>query len=195
MKSFFTILVISCFALSFTFYHEIKPTQYIIDNTSSVTIKGTSNLHDWIADVNDLSGNANFTFSNNRLINIRNCKISFDPKSIKSKRGATMDKNIYKALNVDTYSTIDYHMKSIQAIKNTRDGFTATMEGDLTVAGITKNISVDFSGKKMSNGKFEISGSKDMKMSTFNVKPPSALMGALQTDDNITIEFRFSLNR
>ena len=92
---------------------------YKIDDSSSLTIKGTSNLHDWVANVNELNGNVNFSFSDDGMINIDNCNLKIDVKSIKSTKGSTMDKKIYKALKSDSYSSIVFQLNNLSSIENT----------------------------------------------------------------------------
>lgn len=195
MKSLTAILVLSFSLASFTLYTGLKSVNYKIDATSTMVIKGTSNVHDWVANVNKITGNANFSFSDDGMINIDNCNVSIDVNSIKSEKGSMMDKKIYKALKADTYSTITFKMKGLDSIKKTSTGFTAKVSGTLTIAGTSKPVVLDITGKALPNGSYEITGSEPLKMTTFNIDPPTAMMGAMTTGDDVTIEFKAVLNQ
>src|SRR5690606_15064215 len=183
MKSSAAILILALTLTSFTLFTGLKNILFEVDKTSTMTIKGTSNIHDWTANVEKINGTANLAFSDDGMVEIENYNISFDVNSIKSTKGNAMDKRIYKALKADTYSTINYKMKSLSSMKKTATGFTAKVEGNLTIAGTTKPVSVDITGKELANGNYEVSGSKALKMTTFNVEPPTAMLGALTTAD------------
>ena len=194
MKAIVNISLISIFLISITAFSIIKNIDFKVDESSTLTIEGTSNIHDWVANVEDIKGEAKFSFSDDGMINIDACKIKIDVKSIKSTKGNTMDKKIYKALKAESNPSISFSMNSLNSITKNSNGFEANVSGKLTVAGTTKTISIDILGKELTTGGYEITGKKDLKMTSFNVEPPTALFGTLTTGDDITIEFKTLLN-
>lgn len=194
MKPFIALITIPLFLISFTLIHQ-HIIVYKISNDFTMTIKGTSNVHDWESNVEKLSGTASFTFAEDGMIQIDECRVSIPVKSIKSSKGSMMDKKTWKALNASTYPNIEYQLIDFNKVVNTTNGFTATTLGKLKIAGVAKSISMNISGRELSNGNVEITGSKALKMTNFNIDPPTALMGAMTTGDDITIEFRIVLIR
>ena len=92
---------------------------------------------------------------------------------------------MYKALNSDRYPEITYQLKS-----HTIHNGTITTKGELTIAGVTKNIETKVTQKEAGKH-IKIDGEVKLKMSDFNVKPPEFLFGAFKTGDEITIIFHF----
>src|SRR5687768_12213543 len=102
MKSF--ILLFTCITLGLP---VIAQEDYKLLQ-SNVQIKGTSTLHDWMADVTKSDGTAELVFTNGNLTAIKNLTIHMDARTIKGQKGSTMDKNMYKALKTDRYTTISF---------------------------------------------------------------------------------------
>ena len=194
MKAISNVVLIFCILIALSAYTFLGNIDLKVDKNSTMTIEGTSNIHDWVANVEDINGDVKFSFSDDGMINIEACKIKIDVKSIKSTKGNTMDKKIYKALKSESNPSISFSMNSLNSIRKNSNGFEANVSGNLTVAGTTKTISIDILGTELITGGYEITGKKDLKMTSFNVEPPTALLGALTTGDDVTIEFRALLN-
>jgi polyisoprenoid-binding protein YceI len=105
-----------------------------------------------------------------------------------------MDKKTMKALKEEEYPNIEYSLLSFGDVVKTDNNFTAKATGNLSVAGTTKKVSLNITGTQLKNGNIEITGSKDMKMTDFNIDPPTALLGTMRTRDEITIEFKIVLD-
>ena len=106
-----------------------------------------------------------------------------------------MDKKCYKALLYKEHPNINYKFKSIKEIKLKVDNtYTATLSGALTIAGKTKlaEILVEIILK---DDNINIKGKKALKMSDFDVKPPTALLGTIKTGNDITIEFNLNYTK
>ena len=158
-------------------------------------IKGDSNVKKWESSVKSLTGTSSISFSEAGDFQIETCELSIPVKSILSTKGKTMDKKTWKALKEKDYPNIDYKLTGIEDMVRSENTFTALANGDLTIAGTSKKISMNISGTQLENGCIEITGSKDLKMTDFKVKPPTALLGTMKTKDDIIIEFRVILDQ
>lgn len=67
-----------------------------------------------------------------------------------------------------------------------------TVKGDLTIAGVTKPAEIT-AGYTFSGNTLTITGSHQLLMSNFGIKPPTAMMGSLKTGDEVTVEFDLNL--
>ena len=77
----------------------------------------------------------------------------------------------------------------IKEIKNNGNGkFSIKSLGDLTITGVKKQISLDFT-IDVTSGKISLKGEKKIKMTDFNIDPPKALFGTITTGDDLTIQF------
>lgn len=152
---------------------------------SSVKIIGTSTLHDWESIVEKTD--ANISFANESKTKIETLKVEVDVYSIKSGK-KTMDKLTYKALKAEDYPIIVFVFKEGKIVNEDEDHLTLELNGDLTIAGVTKNVNVETKVNRKGENVF-LTGSHKLKMTTYGVEPPKALLGTIKTGDEITIDF------
>ncbi len=158
----------------------------LVNNESSLKVYGTSNLHDW--DINAEEQSGIITFKNLKTATIEKCNLKVVVESLKSGKNG-MDKNTFKALNSDSYSTITYHLNAIKNSTDNGDGtFQVKSLGDLTISGVKKEISLDFL-VTVSQGKIMLTGEKTINMTNYNIEPPKALLGTITTGEEVTIKF------
>lgn len=153
-------------------------------------IKGTSSMHDWQSVVEKQSGAA--VINTAGTLDIKSLNVRMATKSIRSVKengsyyDASMDKNTYKALDADKYPEIVYTLTSTSNVKTSGNTSTFTATGNLTIAGKTNRVT--FPVKAVVNGNnITFTGSTKFKMSSFGIKPPTALLGTIKTGDDITI--------
>ena len=182
--------------LFFSFITFTNPTNnYRLTENFSMKIIGSSNVHDWESTIDSISGSAAISLDDMGNIQISSCQVTIPVKSIKSSKGKRMDKKTMKALNEKEFPTITYELESFNQVEKSEDGFTAQTVGSLSIAGTTKSIEMTITGDKTDDGLLEIFGKKDMLMTDFNIKPPKALLGTMKTRDEITVEFRVTLDQ
>ncbi len=153
--------------------YDLNPTK------SSVQIEGSSSLHDWEMEAKELAGN--FDLNEDKLLEdlIFEATVS-GLVSDKSK----MTKLAQKALNIKEYSKITFKSSSPVGI----DGEEIKLSGFLTVSGVTKEIELSLRPVTDDNG-IKLEGSYSLKMTDYGVDPPKALLGAIKTDNEVTINF------
>ncbi len=192
MKNLLSLSFVALIFLSFVTYQNFN-SDYEVDSDFSMKIIGSSNVHDWESTINSLTGYASVTLGESGDIQISDCTVSIPVNSIKSSKGKQMDKKTMKALKEKEFPTIDFTLLSFGNVVKTDNKFTADAKGNLSIAGATKEIDMIINGNQLENGRIEIQCSKDMKMTDFEIKPPTALLGTMRTHDEITIEFRVVL--
>lgn len=167
--------------------HLTQAQEFNLSNDeSSLTVLGTSSLHDWHVEAEKQSGEIVF-------LNVQDCQIDkinveIETESLKSGK-SSMDKNTYKALNTDKFKTISYQLVEVKSVSNKGNGtFNVSTMGDLTISGTKKRIALDFT-ISIANSKIKLTGDKKIKMTDFNIEPPKALFGTITTGDDITIKF------
>lgn len=103
--------------------------------------------------------------------------------------------NMRKAMNAKKYPNIIYRMDHYRATKGEAGGFaTATTSGTLTITGVTKPVTFDVEFRPGPKGA-SVKGSYTLKMSDYGIKPPTLMLGAIKTRDQITIRFDLLLSR
>lgn len=183
MKSNFTSTVL-IFLLSTVV--AISQSSFEIASNSSMSILGTSNLHDWESDVSKLKGEASIIVRNHQIEKIENFSFSIPVESIES-GNSIMNGKTYAALKYKEHPNIQYQLTKFETV----NGKVITAKGLLTVAGVTKQM--DFPVNCVVNTKdINVQGAITFKMTDFNVSPPTALLGTLKTGDEVTISFNIN---
>ena len=153
---------------------------------SSLTVLGTSSLHDWHVVAEKQNGKIIFKDLENG--NINTCTFEVISESLKSGK-SSMDKNTYKALKTEKYKTINFSLVEVnEIVKKSNTKFFMKSVGDLTISGVKKRIPIEFN-VEISATRVTLSGEKKIKMTDFNIEPPKALFGTITTGDDITIKF------
>ena len=156
---------------------------------TKISVRGTSTMHDWRSEVTKAQGTAKMVKENDQLVSIEDLFISINVEDVKSDKGSIMDKNTYKALNSDKFPKILIKLDKTKSIAKNVSGYKITAVCEVSIAGISRKMTVLANGFDQPNGDIVLTGSKMFKMTDFNVKPPVIFMGALKTSDEVTIEF------
>lgn len=190
MKLFKKILLVSIAILSASATNLVE-NKYILSKDYSVTIWGTSNLHNWNETVTEVAGNCNVSWSSDGTFNLDNLYLDMSAYSIKSDMGGIMNNNTYKALKADAHPEIIFMLSA--PVKSIKDGATTnciSAQGLLTIAGVTNPVSMQVQVLIPEQGKVSFEGSQVIKMTDYGITPPTALFGTLKTGDKITIKFK-----
>jgi len=167
---------------------------YQINDSKDIDMKlsGTSTLHKWSMDAKTFSGNADFGFKSGNaagLSSIKSLTFSLAVADLKSGESG-LDKNAYKALNTKEYKDIDYKLLSATITSEGENKFLIKAHGNLTIAGVTKEVVMDVHCVVNKNGNITCTGSKILNMTDYAVKPPKFMLGAMKTGDAITLDFK-----
>lgn len=173
----------------------IIPTQaqdiyQVSQSESSVTIKGTSSVHDWESTAEQFEGSAAFTTEDGVLIGIETLNFSVATESIKSGK-RIMDNKTKNALKAKKHPAIMFNFQSLEQVI----GDSLTVNGSLTIAGVTKEIILTSAYQVGENGIISVSGIENINMEDYGIKPPSAMMGTLKTGKEVEIEFTITFSR
>lgn len=164
---------------------------YKLEDTKDIDMKlvGTSTMHKWEMDARTAEGEAQFEVkSGNILSSLKSLSFGIAVKDLKSD-SKKLDKNAYKALKSDDHKNILYKLASA-VVSPSKDGKQLVKTtGELTIAGVTKEIEMDVYCVVNKNGAITCSGAEKLNMTDYNVEPPTFLLGAMKTGDAITLDF------
>ena len=152
--------------------------------TSTMTIYGTTNVHDFKSKVEQIKGE--LVVNNSKKVQSLNVEIPVH--SIKSGEKG-MDNKTYEAFNDKKYPTITFQLIEVTSLQIKGDDINATVTGNLTMAGSTRRISFKTSGKNTKPGAYEFKGSIALKMTDYKMKPPTAMLGVMKVGDAITLKY------
>ncbi len=185
----------SIFLLILTFYNfniALAQDYKVALADSKLIVLGTSNLHDWEIDAKSMSGKSNLSLEAGELKAIKSLDFSVEVEQLKSgKKG--MDNNTYKALNSAMYKNITYKLTNVSKISKSSENYTVETLGDLTICGVTKKINQSFQVKIIGK-KAIFNGKTKIDMTTYGVKPPTALLGTIKTGKDVTVNFNIAYN-
>ena len=183
MKVFITIIILQFLGFNdLTVYNEEE-------DKAIMTVSGTSSLHDWESSVEDFKYTASISVEGNTLLEINELDFMVSVKSIKSGKDM-MDKKTYKALKESSYPTISYHLISVI----TQNDNTVTSTGELIIGGKKNMVRMDVNYEIYSST-IEFNGELTLKMSDYEISPPTAMMGTIKTGDEVTIRFSIPFNK
>lgn len=171
---------------------------------SSLTIDGTSTVHDWSVSTKLMSGTIEFDTnfpldpSAETIEEVKvqpKVEVSIPVRSIKS--GQTrMDEVMHATMKRDDHPDATYKLVSLKPSETPRksgDPLQFDSTGLLTVAGATKLVKFPVHFKNESDGKLKISGKTTVKMTDFGMKPPApkVALGFIKTGDEVDIQFEW----
>jgi len=100
-----------------------------------------------------------------------------------------LDKNMRSALKADRFPNITFHLERYTVgASRSSDSLVIEAHGMLTVAGVEKPVDLH-AGAVRSADALRIRGTKELQMTDFGVKPPTMMMGAVKTSNEIVIQF------
>lgn len=181
------ILLVSILIISPAKAQEIYQ---VLKSESSISIKGTSSVHDWESTVEELEGSAAFSMEDGALTSIEALSFSVVTESIKSGK-RIMDNKTKDALEAKKYPSIIFTFESLSEVV----GDSVTVSGSLNLAGATQEISLTGAYQVGDNGNITITGVETIDMEDYGVKPPTAMMGTLKTGKEVDVEFNITFSK
>jgi hypothetical protein len=190
------LIVILSFGFFMPLYAQIA---YKMSAASTIEISGTSTVADWIVKSEEVSGEMIFTVSKGSKENvmgggtISDAKATLEVSSIKSEKGEPMDNKMYKALKNETYPEITFLLTNPLQLQKAPAKLSAA--GNVQLAGVTRPMTFDLNLTYADNS-FHVEGSRSLKLSDFEIEPPTAMFGQIVTGDEIVVKLNlFFVNR
>jgi len=150
-----------------------------LSNESTLTIDGTSTLHDWSVTANTMEGTVSEDSNN-----ISEIGLSVLVKDILSDRAAAMDNKMHAALKKEEHPNVQFTMGGANAAVDGKQD----LKGTLTIAGVAKEVTVPTNIKK-EDGKLQISGEQKIVLEDYGMEPPTAMFGSIVVGDEVTVKF------
>ena len=105
-----------------------------------------------------------------------------------------MNHDMYDALKARQHPNIRYELLSARIADTTAQSDTASWykidtRGVLEIAGVRDTLEMSVNARMMSDRTFHIQGEKPLHMSTFDIKPPTALLGLIRADERLVVHF------
>ncbi len=189
VKNYKLLAMGSLVVFLFLFYYFENP--YAL-TSSEFIVSGTSNLRAWELISTRATGEGEIEISNNSIQEIHSLKIQIPAESLKSGNNALYN-TAYSALRTQKHKNITFALNKVRKIENRNGISVISANGSLSVAGITQPVLLTVTGK-VQNQQVLFEGSHSLRMADFNIEPPSALLGTVRADDEITVSFKVFFN-
>jgi hypothetical protein len=184
-----------------------------VDNPGSrISIEGTSTLHAWMLESNTIEGFARIdpTIPADAVLARSQTKtgkvaaqaeIVIPVASLHSVRNgkpfsSQMDKQAYAKLKKNEYPSISFKLTdaTLDYIPENNDAsFTFTAKGQLTIAGVTKLITLPLEIQLLKDNQVKVSGATSLKMSEYGISPPDLVL--MKVGDEVKIRFGWLVKR
>jgi RNA polymerase sigma factor (sigma-70 family) len=180
---------------------------------SRVRIEGTSNIHDWQVEGSLIGGSMDAApgiplepgtaiqpgpvhATAEAFVMVRSLKsIEKDGRAYSDR----MDEVMYESLKASLFPKIRYRLLEISFKSATNYSDTVQYEygsrGELSIAGVTNEISMPVFLVPLGRGKIKITGRTSIKMTSFQIEPPSPNLALrmIKTGDEVVITFSWML--
>lgn len=107
-------------------------------------------------------------------------------------RNGTMNEHMRKALKATEFPTVVFRATSYD-LAHTSESVGVTLNGSLTLGGVAKPITVNAQAKPGADGTLIVSGTREVRMTEFGLKPPTLMLGTMKVDEKITVGFEIVL--
>jgi len=164
---------------------------------NSIKVLGTSNVHDWIMYAQNPIAEASFSApagDEGVPKNLYTLSFSVSAKGLKSEH-TSMDNRAYKTIKAETYPTITFKLISSIITPVKKNTFLIKSTGTLSIAGTSKTIVMQVNGSMNDDNSITCSGQQKIKLTDFNIQPPSFLMGAMKVGDDLTIQYGLTFKK
>ncbi|MFI5195383.1 MAG: YceI family protein, partial [Chitinophagales bacterium] len=182
---------------AFSGRHARDTNKMMISQQADITVKGTSNIHDWTMEAKQISCSVKFNFlpgNNNLPHSLTELKLSVPVQDLKSGK-SSMDSRAYSALRSKQYNNIVFTLTSATIAPGPKNKFQVETTGNLSIAGVTKVVTLKVSCGLDTDGTITCIGSEKLKMSDYQIKPPVYMLGALKTGDELTIGYTVTVKK
>lgn len=185
-----TIWLTAILAVSFPLVSSSQVIAKLNLPDSKVYVRGTSSMHDWEVAFGKYDVEFSFRNSDNGKISISSVKAVFAGASVTSENNIMTGK-ARDALMVREHPEIVFISDGAENIVLNDGKINGTLKGKLSLGGVSKSIDIGFSGN-IKGDSILISGSEEVNMADYGIKPPTALLGTLKTGEKVTVELRLS---
>src|SRR5690554_533821 len=142
---------------------SVAQTYNLSNATSTLRVDGTSNLHDWDIKAENQKGKISVELDNGKVTKIQDLSFTVLTESLKSGKSG-MDKNTHKALQANKHKEITFKLTNVKNIDcGSSDNCKVTVTGNLSIAGKTKPMEINFE-MKVSGNTITLTGNKKFNM-------------------------------
>lgn len=199
MKRILSLSILLTLLLTFTQYSEAQNTvELTLEEGHEMMIDGSSNIRDWDAQINTL----NTTFVMNEFDasdlssltadHFQSLELSIPVEDIESGSGK-LTNNMHKYLKEKDHPNITFNLSDIESVTVNGNQATITANGVVNAAGVDHETTMTVDAT-FEDGNVTFSGTQQLKMTDFNIDPPTAVLGTIRARDEIDIIYSLTFS-
>lgn len=167
----------------------------VVNESSTLSILGTSTLHDWKLNADTINGDAEISILDKKLKGIKSLNINVPVASMHSGLDP-LDKHMRMALTANEATSIDFKITAVTNISsNTIGGYTIQATGDVTIINNIQEVRLQATMEFQENGNIRFFGETMIDMTDYEVELPQAEMGSIKSEKDVKIIFDVVLKK
>lgn len=169
--------------------HLLAQDLYRFTGKPILTVIGGSTIHDWEMTSTQSQGKAEMFVEGTALKDVKSATVTMKAESLKSGKDK-MNELAYDALKSKKHPEIKFTLTSFKNL----DGKKGKATGNLTIAGTTKAVTFNVMTTKQGDV-LCMEGDTAIKMSDFNMTPPTAMLGTIKTTNDLKLVFKVNFQQ
>lgn len=167
---------------------------------SRLWVEGTSNVRPFACEAKDIDVQVETDQGPvvQRLVAgekaVRMVVVSVPSKSLDCENNnKKMNEHMLKAIKAEENPSIEFRLQSYE-LTHEGDGANAVLEGTLKLGGVEKPVTINAATKAAADGVLQVTGTYELRMTEYGLKPPKLMMGAFKVNDPVKINFDLLLH-
>jgi hypothetical protein len=99
-----------------------------------------------------------------------------------------MNEHMLKAIKAEENPSIEFRLQSYDLARE-GEGASATLQGMLKLGGVEKPVTITAVTKAATDGALQVTGTYELRMTEYGLKPPKLMMGAFKVNDPVKVNF------
>jgi len=171
----------------------VPGTEALAPAAGTVTVDGTSTLHDWSVRATGLRGSLDLPagFLSGETTAVPAARFTLPVRALQSEHDK-MNTLMWEALQAAKHPDLTFALESARLQGAGGPTTKVEVKGALTVAGVARPVTLVLDVRRDGN-RLLASGELPLKMSDFGIKPPTAMMGTMRTGDAVRVKIETTL--
>lgn len=168
-----------------------------IEEGGNLWIEGSAGVVDYKCQAQKLSGVGSIQNTENPSQNVQEegdvqIEVAIPVKTLDCGKKA-MNKDMYNALKAESQPMIQYRLLSAGIAGDNNisqnEWMDIRLRGIMKIAGVSDTTEFEIQGLLLDKNRFRVKGSKQIHMDSYNIKPPTALLGLIRADKDLVVNF------
>ena len=164
----------------------------VLQPQSRLWIDGTSSIRSFSCKASEVNASVEATGPNAiaQLLTgekgVKTVRVNVPAEQLDCGNG-TMNEHMRKAIKLSEYKSIEFRLTEYTVAHNA-DGISGAIDGSLLLGGVTKPITLQATGKS-EGGMLHITGSYDLDMTEYGLKPPTLMFGRIKVGKTVKVNY------